>query len=492
MRNILFVLFIFLSFIANGQITFNKTYDSGIDNTFNTLEVTDGFITATTAGQPINPRFIFLIKTDFNGDTLWEKKYGDSTFYTAIYSLIKLSESRIITGCYAYDFIQNISFIYLLKLKYDGDTIWTKKIFAPAGFDFYGQYITLTSDKELLISGELADSLLNDGNAFILKADTNGNYLWHQTFGGALFDAFYSSIETSDKGFLSLGWTRSFGFGNLNNRDVYLVKTDSQGNFEWQKTYGDANFESAFGITALMDNNYLLAADKIINNIEYAWIIKIDSSGSVIWENSYNFGLLSEIWWSRELVNKDIISIGACRNSTNQKDEGLIFCTNEHGYLKWHRTFPMFNNHAYFRDVQPTSDGGFICAGFCFTGASGNQDAWLVKLDSLGCDSADCPVYYTAVEEPGNPMHNHTMQLLVYPNPAVNMAIVQTEGFEIKSPNMIQIYGLMGNSVPVEIAYVNRNSVSFNTKNLANGIYFVKYAETATGISATTKFLVVH
>ena len=58
--------------------------------------------------------------------------------------------------------------------------------------------------------------------------------------------------------------------------------------------------------------------------------------------------------------------------------------------------------HSYFRDFDFTLDGGYICAGFAFTGASGNQDAWLVKLDSLGCDSLGCAAYVGLFEPPQN------------------------------------------------------------------------------------------
>jgi hypothetical protein len=470
MKNIIFIFFLY-NLPALGQISFNRTYDAGVDGAFNVVELDDGYMSALFSGFPIYPTQLYLVKTDFNGDTLWTKQYGNPDEYVINYSLIRLSDFSLIAGCYGNNFVLNQSYIYLFKLKYDGDTIWTKKILAPAGFDYYGQYIRLTSDKKLLITGEIADNPVTDGDAFILMADTNGNYEWHQTYGGANYDALYSSVDLPDKGFLSLGWTRSFGFGNNSNRDFYLVKTDSLGTFQWNKTYGDTSFETGVGITPTMDGNYLLAGYKEISSVGHAWIIKIDSGGTVIWNHTYNFGMLTDLWWSRELSNKDIISAGACRNAANQKDEGLIFCTDEHGYMKWYRTFPMNNNHACFRDVQPTSDGGFICAGFCFVGASGNQDAWLVKLDSLGCDSAGCANYYTGIDESQTVKDEN---ISIYPNPASEAIFIRLLNQKTADTFDVSLFNSQGAEVLRKKFLNSGNAQPVDVRTLVKGLYLIK------------------
>ena len=80
-------------------------------------------------------------------------------------------------------------------------------------------------------------------------SDSIGNLEWMNSFGGIRFEAGYSSVETTDGGYLTAGWTRSFGFGNNSNRDVILVKWDSLGNYLWYQTYGSSDYEMAIGIT---------------------------------------------------------------------------------------------------------------------------------------------------------------------------------------------------------------------------------------------------
>jgi hypothetical protein len=473
MKKIIFIS-LFYSLSVSAQITFNKTYDNGTDNTFNVIELTDGYLTATTAGQPFYPRFVYLIKTDFAGDTIWQKQYQDSSLYVGLYSFLKISESSLIAGCYGSDFIQNIKFIYLFKLKYNGDTIWTKKIYAPPGFNYNSLYLTLTIDKKLLISGQIVDSLITDGQSFIALIDTNGTYQWHKTYGGSGFDSFYSSAELPDKGFLTLGWTRSFGFGNSTNHDFYLVKTDSMGNFKWQKTYGTPYDESGIGVTALADGNYLLAGNAEINqfNVYRAWIIKIDTAGNIIWQKQIGTSnLIYDSWWARELPNHTIVAAGSKRNAFNSKDEGWITLLDANGNQLWDRSFGMNNNHAYFRDVQLTSDGGFICAGFCFDGPGGTQDAWLVKLDSLGCDSAGCANYYTGIDESQTVKDE---KINIYPNPSSEVIFISLVNLKPADTFDVILFNSQGAEVLRKKFLNSGNAQPVDVRTFGKGLYLIK------------------
>ncbi len=120
---------------------------------------------------------------------------------------------------------------------------------------------------------------------------------WVQTYGGISTDDAFSSVETPDKGFLTLGYTRSFGFGNSANRDDLLVKWDSLGNYQWHKTFGSPDDEFAIGITKSLDGNYILASDTYtqVPLQSDSRIIKIDVQGNVIWQKQYTSNV-SGLW----------------------------------------------------------------------------------------------------------------------------------------------------------------------------------------------------
>ena len=369
---------------AQSTITFNKTYGSLADNSFNILELSDGYISDFISNAPGYAHHCIL-KTDFSGNEIWQKCYGTTNEIHINYSLIKSINASYVVGNYCYNTITKQNYIELLKIDSLGDSIWKKSIFAPPGFGYYGSYMIQTSDGGFLISGEIADSLVTDGDGFILKTDSLGNEQWHSVYGGNNFDNFFSSVQLPDNSYLSLGWTRSYGFGGSSNRDVFLVKTDSAGNFLWRKTYGNSYDEIGIGFSKLSDGNFLFTSGRYYAQKDTldAILTKIDSSGSIIWEQVYRTSQYTRIWLAKECSDGSIIGSGMKTiNSNSGFDNGWVVKTDSLGNVLWDRMIPQGNNHGYFRDVQPTTDGGYIAAGFCFQGASGGQDAWLVKLVS--------------------------------------------------------------------------------------------------------------
>jgi len=128
-----------------------------------------------------------------------------------------------------------------------GDMVLT--CLSPTGHVYWRQVFGLTDQSETplwalrcanggyAISGavDIGTPSVQNGQASLIRTDAFGNQLWERLYGGALNDAAQQVVEVPDGGFLLLGWTRSFGAGQ---RDFYLVKTDSLGNQQWQRTYG--------------------------------------------------------------------------------------------------------------------------------------------------------------------------------------------------------------------------------------------------------------
>ncbi|MBL0051277.1 MAG: T9SS type A sorting domain-containing protein [Bacteroidetes bacterium] len=288
--------------------------------------------------------------------------------------------------------------------------------------------------------------------------------------GGTGWDNLTGRHRTTRPQHNGRGWTRSYGFGNPSNRDIYLVKTDSAGNLIWQKTFGTSLFESAYTICPTLDGNYIITGGREANingNPYQVYLIKVDTSGKKIWDKSYNFGIESDCHRLRELPNGDLIGCGLV--SYNGQEGGLIFKLDSTGKEQWHRLYTVNSSSAIFRDVRATTDGGFICAGFAFIGNSGNQDAWLVKVDSLGCDSAGCPIY-TAIEETTS-AQSITNEVRCNPNPCCDFANIHTR--------MLSIYGLVlydinGREVAIRHRATSHNSIQLDTSVLTVSIYVAK------------------
>ena len=482
MKKILILsILLLINLLAKAQITFTKFYNFELEEPFNVLELDDGYLMTTSCGQTISTANLLIIKTDFLGDTLWVKRYGDSLIRYQITSLVKTYDNNFITGTNVTNYGLLIEYASLIKFDSNGDTLWTNNIYAPGSDFYFGIYFIECSDHGFLISGQQADSLGTDGNAVLIKTDSLGNFQWSKTFGGVKFDCAYSSVELPDKSFLTLGWTRSFSLGN---RDLYLIKTDSLGILIWQKNYGTTFFDVGVGITKTMDGNYLLAGAKgnPANSGINGWLLKVDTSGAILWQKTLTTNLFdSEIWWARELNDGSIISAGSKTVTSTSLDSAWVVKTNSLGVKLWERGFQAGNNHSCFRDVIATSDGGYACVGFVYTGPSGNEDGWLVKLDSMGCDSTGC-AQYTGV---GIDDLNNDTEFSLYPNPVQDVLTIRFK-FSLYSLCDVRVYNMLGEQVYAMRSFIQKQT-TVPTTALPPGMYFVslKYE----GQTVTRKFV---
>ena len=105
--------------------------------------------------------------------------------------------------------------------------------------------------------------------------------MWSQTYGGADYDSVEAVIQTSDGGYALAGRTKSFGEGSY---EFWLIKTDSLGTAEWNKTYGGGNAES---IVQTSDGGYVIAGSTGGMLSSHALLIKTDSAGTMQWNRTH-------------------------------------------------------------------------------------------------------------------------------------------------------------------------------------------------------------
>ncbi len=182
----------------------------------------------------------------------------------------------------------------------------------------------------------MAGETLSFGNSFdawIVKLDCRGNVQWQRSYGRqSIYDGIHSIQQTNDGGYIVAGGTESVAVGTT--WDAWVLKLDSNGNVQWQKTYGENRNGFAYSIQQTADGGYIVAGDtEAIGANTYfdVWVLKLDSSGNVQWQKAYG---------------------------GPYHDQG--------------------------RSIRQTSDGGYILAGDTQSFGTGDHNAWLTKLAANG------------------------------------------------------------------------------------------------------------
>ena len=109
---------------------------------------------------------------------------------------------------------------------------------------------------------------------------------WQKTFGGISVDYGYSVQQTSDGGYVIAGYTHSFGAGKF---DVYLIKTDPNGDSQWQKTFGGSAGDLGWSVQQTSDGGYVIAGYTYSFSAGYGdvYLIKTEPNGNSQWEKSF-------------------------------------------------------------------------------------------------------------------------------------------------------------------------------------------------------------
>ena len=234
------------------------------------------------------------------------------------------------------------------------------------------------------------------------------------TLGGSKNESAQAIINTTDGGYAILGHAQSMD-GDVTTKsnesyDYWLLKYDATNQLEWQKTYGGSADDRGADLIQTSDGGYVIVGKSKSNDFEVSenagfddfWVVKLDSNGSVYWENSFGFAG-SDVPYSIIQTNDDgylltgVLDVSASngqgdRNSILSRHAGgdyWVIKLNSNGVKQWSNYYGgSFTDTAY--DAIQTEDDGYIIVGSSdsndvdITNNKGTYDFWIIKISATG------------------------------------------------------------------------------------------------------------
>jgi hypothetical protein len=258
--------------------------------------------------------------------------------------------------------------IWLMKLNKNGSILWQK------GFDSGRPdgvtALEKTRDGGYVLTGVSLRAGIRD--AWIMKLYANGSIQWQKFLGGDGYDDLGRIKQTPDGGFIAAGSTTSTPSQNY---DIWLVKFNSTGEIEWQKTYDSGSSDNVSNL-ALASDGYVLTGANFS-------VIKLNSFGEIIWVKSYGgpkFDFASAI----VQAGQDNFVVTGSTTSFGHGSRSLwVIKIDSEGKIVWQKVLGQ-RSAQDSSSIARTRDNGYLIAGRTDASGAGKFDVWLLKLDNSG------------------------------------------------------------------------------------------------------------
>jgi hypothetical protein len=248
------------------------------------------------------------------------------------------------------------------------------------GFYDYGSSVVQTKDGGFAVTGGTSPAYKGDRNAFLLRTDGSGGELWHKTYGGDRFDYGYVLIEAAGGGYALVGTTQSYGSGS---GDIYLVRTDDRGDLLWEKTFGGQGYEEGRALVQTPDDGYIIAGmtESLGNGSGDIYLIKTDRQGEMEWDRAYG-GPYNDLAISIEPADDGGYIIAGLYGTSDNKSTAYLLKIDADGHWLWDQKLGAYSDSVAYQ-AKPSGDGGFIAVGYDGV-RSGQSKVCLYKVDRYG------------------------------------------------------------------------------------------------------------
>ncbi|MBN8583447.1 MAG: T9SS type A sorting domain-containing protein [Ignavibacteria bacterium] len=401
----------------------------------------------------------FVAKLNNTGDTLWVR-YLPATI--GMTSVIETS-----TG----DFVAVGDNRLVVKLRPDGSIIWMKNI-PETGYSLYFYHLIETNDMKIIAVGKCETGSPTVRSGYMVKIDTNGNKLWSKIIRPGNTQSTIYHVKQLANGSLVLTGVITI----LNNLEQLLIKTNLNGDTLWTNKYGSISNEIGYNVFETLDFGYLIIGTIVYNN-QYIklYYTKTDSFGNLEWSKIYGdtntyFNLRSSDCAVRVEYNNTYVITGV------KSTEAFLLAIDPLGNKVWEKTYPLDTLEISGSSVDLCNDSSYVVSGDAFNFPPLELDAqFLYVLKTTKADPIG--IQHTETEIPKKfQLHQN------YPNPFNPGTVIK---YEVPAPTdiIIKIFDTSGKEVEVLVAGYHRAgiySTYLDATNYTSGVYFVKFTDNKT------------
>jgi len=251
----------------------------------------------------------------------------------------------------------------------------------------------------------------NDPDFWVMKINSSSDILWQKCYGGSTYDNFGSLVLTNDGGYAMCGGTQSNNFnvsGNHGSFDFWLVKIDGSGNIQWQKCFGGSAYDQAFDLKACNDGGYIITGFTSSNDGDVtglhgsdydAWVVKTDANGNLQWQKCLGGSSQDAFYKVNQLIDGNFLlagytfsddgDISGAHNVNTYRDDGWLAMLDQNGNLLWSKAYGGDSSDE-FSTIRQDYLGGILVGGYSKSKEGdvsqnyGDWDCWLVSIDESG------------------------------------------------------------------------------------------------------------
>jgi len=294
----------------NGNHLWNRTYGGGLEyggflssfiHSVTVIESPDGGFLLTSHTTNYGPGDVngWLIRTDQNGECLWNYTYGGGPDRVLIESTV-CSQGGYLSVGYSEN-TSEVSFDgWVLRTDANGNQLWNQTYGSPDIGELFCDVIEVNGGRFVIVGGlgefsYFGDRSNSQQDGWLCCIDSDGSHLWNLSYGGHDVERLDQIIQCENGDFAICGRTMSYGMGSL---DTWLVRTDGNGHLLWNQTYGSEVIEVGFGLTECHDGGFAIFTMSYddAHAISNGWFIRADSEGTPLWEHKYGGEDFDQFW----------------------------------------------------------------------------------------------------------------------------------------------------------------------------------------------------